>query len=164
MRQGFALLEFLIVIALCVLMASLVMSGSALFDQLLVRMEMDTLYTRILALQHRARLTNTDQALIFDVDANSYHDDTRLHHLTPPVCFGFPSAVKGPPSQPNAQLKSAVTFPENRIVVKPDGDVMSSGSVYLTDKNRQCLYALTISVAQVSYVRCYIYENGWARL
>jgi hypothetical protein len=42
--------------------------------------------------------------------------------------------------------------------------IISSGTVYLVDKNKRYMYALSNAVSQFSYLRLYKYDGGWKLL
>lgn len=79
------------------------------------------------------------------------------------VKFGFLEEVLGPPAEPTKKITTAITFPKKQIILYKNGTI-NSGSIYLTDKNKKHLYALTSSIAQISSLRKYYYKNKWVNL
>ena len=69
----------------------------------------------------------------------------------------------GSPGSPTHRIEKAITFPGSKIHFYPTG-IISSGTAYLVDKNKQYMYALSNAVSQVSYLRFYRYDGGWKLL
>ena len=59
-----------------------------------------------------------------------------------------------------SKIEKAITFPGYAIHFYPTG-IISSGTVYLVDKKKKCMYALSNAVSQVSYLRLYRYDGRW---
>lgn len=159
--QGFSLFELLMVIALLTTLVLLVGSSSTWLNQLMVRAEVDNLYTTCRYLQRYAMMTGKQQELIFDSPHNAfmYHDHT--YQLPKQVMFGVFGQVKGPTSTPTSSISHAITFVNNRIIFYPDG-IIQSGTVYIIDTAQQYLFAITSPVSSVSYLRKYQYvHNTW---
>ena len=158
-RQGYSLLELLITLSLVLLLGVLVSSGVRLRDSLLVRAEADLLYTTCRYLQYAARCANSTKELVFDAKAHSYSVDGKVYQLPQQVRVSSAFQAKGPPSDPQRVITDPVTFKKHTLCFFPDGTVQA-GSVYLTDCNQSCLYALTVSVGDLSIVRLYRYTNS----
>lgn len=161
MRGGIALFELIVVLAFLMIIVSLAVPTFSVFDRLLVRAELDTLYLTCASLQQEAQLTGQAKELIFMITQQAYTWGKERHVLHPSVRFGFIQDVKGPPSSPQVIIKHPVTFPSDKIVFHPDG-IVQAGSVYLIDKASRFLFALTCPVSRVSYVRRYIYQESWS--
>ena len=160
-QAGFSLLELCIVIALVALLATIGLITFPSYDRLFVHTELDRLYTVFLACAHKAIATNTVQTILFDIKNNSYILDNISHPLTQHVCFGFIPKSSGPPAHPVQPIEDAVTFVHQQALFYPDGKIQA-GTIYLTDTDKQNMFALTSAVGQVSYVRRYRYTaNAW---
>ena len=163
MRSGMMLLELIAVLALLIVTVSLSLPVFSVFDRFLVRTELDTLYLTCTALQHEAQLTGKAQELRFIVKEHAYAWGDKRHRLHDAVRFGTVPNVAGPPAAPHAIITHPVTFPGNKIVFYPDG-IVQAGAVYLVDKARRFLFALTCPVSHISYMRRYAYQARWAPL
>lgn len=154
------LLELIAVLALIVIIVSLSMPTFSVFDRLLVRTELNTLYLTCTSLQQQAQATGKPQELTFSIKDNTYMWKNNKHTLHASVRLGILPKIKGPPAEPRAIITRPVTFPGDKIVFHPDG-IVQAGSVYLIDKAQRFLCALTCSVSHVSYMRRYIYDSRW---
>jgi len=157
---GFSLIELVITVALCALVVTLMVVNVSFLNRSVIRVEVNKLYTACMYVRQCALTTHQEQTLIFNKKNNSYSFDGRVEHLSSSVTFGVIPGAKGPPSSPQKLLSSPITFKKDRIVFYPDG-VISSGTVYLTDYQRQSLYALSNGIAQISYLRKYLYTGRW---
>lgn len=157
---AFTLIELMVVICLCALLAGLAMVHLSFLDRTIVRTEIDKLATVCMYLQQLAIATNSEHYLIFDAQKNEYHFDTYHEKLSQHICFGCLSGVMGPPGNPTHSVEKAITFSGQKICFYPTG-VISSGTVYLIDKKGQFQYALSNAVSQVSYLRMYRYDGTW---
>ena len=127
---------------------------------MVVRAELEHLYSVSYYLQRRALMLHKPQTITFDIQTNSYQANGKKYRLPSHVRFGTADGVKGPPSSPNALIKQPITFVKNSITFHPDG-VIQAGAIYLTDVGKHCTYALSCSVSSVSYLRKYQYTDGW---
>lgn len=159
-RSAFSLIELLIVVALISILVLLTGAHSSFLSRMLVRAELEHLYSASYYLQRKALMMNTPQTLFFDVKNNSYRMGEKTYRLPSQVLFGTAYGVKGPPSSPHSDIQNPVTFKESSITFYPGG-VIQSGAIYLTDSNRSCTYALSCAVSLVSYLRKYQYTDGW---
>lgn len=150
----------MITIALLALVVMLVLGNSLFLHRSLVRAEVDKLYSICMHLQRVAMVTNQKQVLSFDVVRNTYIHNGHEERLCSHVIFGTIKDLKGPPSAPTANPRNAVTFNNNQITFTPRG-ILQAGTVYLTDKNKQYQYALTVPVSQISFLRKYRYNTQW---
>ncbi len=128
--------------------------------RMVVRAELEHLYTVSYYLQRKALMLHAPQTLSFDVKNNSYRANEKNYRLPVHIQFGCAVGVKGPPSSPEVRVTHPVTFKNDTITFHPDG-IIQPGTVYLTDVTKQCTYALSCSVSAVSYLRKYQYTNSW---
>lgn len=127
--KGFSLFELTIVIALISFIALISLEGFSWYDQYRVHQELDHLYTFFCTLSLRACAQQK------------------------PLTITLADIILDP-----AVTISQNTFVQNRIIFFPDGKIQP-GSLYLTDTQERYLYALTIPVGQVSYIRRYRYDH-----
>jgi len=160
---GFSLIEMTVVLALFFLIIYLVMANVSFLDRDIVRVEVDKLCNVLRYLQRSAMVSNSKQTISFNEKNGSYRFEGQSHKLAKQVIFGFTSGTKGPPSSPIRLVTSPITFKGNKLVFTPEG-IMSSGTIYLTDRERKFLYAVSVSVANVSYIRKYLYDGKWILL
>ncbi len=100
-----------------------------------------------------------EQSVVFEEEKDQYVTSTgEVHKLVQNVHFGVIPGVAGPPAEPHESLSHAITFVQHKIIFHPTG-VIQSGSAYLVDKDKQILYAVTVAVSGVSYVRLYKYDQ-----
>ncbi len=168
MKPGFTLVEMTVVVALIALLCFLGFGFVSLFDRTLVNAELDKLYIVFVELQQRALVEHVPQQLIFDINNNSYKYNSnnttqRTERLARGVQFGVIPGAKGPPSQPTKLLGNPSTFNNNTVIFYPDG-IIEPGSIYITNKAHSVLYSLSSSVAQISYIRRYIFNESWCLL
>jgi prepilin-type N-terminal cleavage/methylation domain-containing protein len=163
LRHGFSLIELMITLTLCALIVTLTVVNVSFLHRGTVRNEVEKLYAACMYLQQRALSGNQECLLELDEQRQEYRFDGKVERLDLAVRFGAPSTVKGPPSEPRAIIKSAITFPGKHIIFYPDG-VISSGTVYLTDTEKSTVYALSSAVAQISHLRKYGYTDSWKLL
>jgi len=159
-HSAFSLIELMISIALCALVVALLVVNVSFLNRGIVRSEIDKLYSVCMYLQQCALTTHQEHELTFDTKNNTYRFAGKTETLRFPVEFGFPCNVKGPPSTPRKKIFSAVTFKGGKILFYPEG-IISSGTVYLTDRNKTVLYALSSGIAHVSHLRKYSYTDKW---
>lgn len=162
-KQGFTLIEAMIVICLFALIATLGMKQLSFLDDTIAHAEVDKLAGVCTYLQQKAIATNSDQLLVCDVQKNEYRLGNAHEPLSRRIAFGFLPNVLGSPGSPSHSIKKAITFPDSSIHFYPTGTI-SSGTVYLTDKNKKIMYALSNAVSQVSYLRLYRYDGRWKLL
>lgn len=159
-RAAFTLIELMVVICLCALLAGFAMVHLSFLDRTIARAEIDKLATVCVYLQQLAIATNTEKHLIFDIQKNEYHFDAYHEKLPQHLKFGCLPGVFGPPGNPVHSVEKVITFPGHKICFYPTG-IISSGTVYLTDKKGHYQYALSNAVSQVSYLRMYRYDGTW---
>lgn len=159
-KNAFTLIELMVVICLFALLATLGIMQTSFLDSTIVHAEMDKLVAACSYLRQKAIATNTECVLTFDIAKNEYRGNGIREILSSRVCFGFLPGVLGPPGSPSHAIKQAITFPHFEIHFYPTG-IISSGTVYVVDKNKQYMYALSNAVSQFSYLRFYRYDGKW---
>ena len=157
-EYGFTLIELLVVIALCMLLATLGMVQLSFLDETITHAQVHKIAIVCSYLQQKAMASNSEQILVCDEYKNEYRGDNVNETLSPRVCFGFLPNVLGSPGSPAHRITKAITFPGSAIHFYPTG-VISSGTLYLTDKNKKIMYALSNAVSPVSYLRLYRYDG-----
>jgi prepilin-type N-terminal cleavage/methylation domain-containing protein len=162
-KKGFTLIEAMVVVCLFALVATLGIMQLSFLDATIARAEVDKLAAVCSYLQQKAIATNTECVLTFDIEKNEYRCDTIHEKLSQRISFGFLPHVFGPPGCPTHQVEKAITFPDSSIHFYPTG-IISSGTIYLIDKKKQYMYALSNAVSQVSYLRLYRYDGRWRLL
>lgn len=129
----------------------------------LVRSEIEKMHALFVYMQHLAIATQKDQTIEFDVANNVYFCNKQMIALAQGISFGTISGVYGPPSSPHTLINKPITFAHNKITFYAQG-TMQAGTIYLTDRSKNYLYALTTPVSHISYVRRYKYEREWVQL
>ncbi len=160
-NYGFLLIELLISIAIISLVVSFGILTVGHLHKSLVRADIEKLYATCRYLQQCAIVTNQKQILTFDTARHSYHYQGHEERLSPYSIFGIKnSSIKGPPSAPSNSINNPITFIGKRITFTPTG-ILQPGTIYVTDKNKQYQYALTVPISQVSFLRKYHYSTVW---
>ncbi|CDK30642.1 type II secretion system protein [Candidatus Babela massiliensis] len=167
---AFTLFEILIVIAITCFIICLSFKVVNLSDKSLIYIELERLYSCALYLQNQSKVESQDKYILFDEINNQYHyynnDIKETHKLSSQIAFGFLPNSKGPPSNPTSKIKKAITFNNKKIMFFKDGTV-SAGIIYLIDKNKTAMYALSCGISSISYLRQYKYidiSNKWLLL
>jgi type II secretion system protein H len=159
-KSGFSLIELMIVIAIIALIALLTGTGNSALSDIATRLELDKLYALCHYAQRYAMASNQVQTITFNIPANSYRFREREEKLLSGVQFGFIQGAKGPPAHPVSPLAKPITFVEDHITFYPDG-IIQAGTIYLVNKNKTTMYALSNAVSQVSHLRMYAYDGSW---
>lgn len=157
--QGFTLIELMVVVSLCALMAQLTIAYFNTFDSFIMQSELMSL--RMFFQQMRYNAINAGKELVVTLDPifHRYYTDNYEHTLPVAIRIGCPNGALGPPSSPRFAISSFITFKNNQIHFFPDG-TMSSGIIYIVDRAKRVGYALSNGVGAVSYVRLYRYDKG----
>ncbi len=158
-KEAFTLIEVILVIALVALLACLGMMQLSFLDSTIARMEVDKLSVVCSFLQQHAIVTNSEQVLKCDVLKNEYHFGSSREIVSRRIAFDFLKGTMGSPGNPNHSITKAITFAGSSIHFYPTG-IISSGTIYLVDKNNRYMYALSNAISQVSHVRLYRYDGG----
>ena len=159
-KKAFTLLELMVVVCLCTLLAGLAMIQLSFLDFTIARSEIDKLITVCTYMQQLACSTNKEQFLVFDIPNNSYTFNGHTEKLSKQLCFGYLPGIKGPPASPTHNITKTITFAQQRICFYPSG-ILSSGTIYIKDKSNRSLFALSNAVSQVSFLRIYKYNGTW---
>jgi prepilin-type N-terminal cleavage/methylation domain-containing protein len=163
-QSGTTLIEIIVVIAVLTILVSLATPGFNFLRKQSTLAELDKLHIVCNLLQKQAVSSQHKQYFILDSKYNSYFYCNHSEKLPSNILFNFIDGAKGPPANPKKMIHHAITFKNNKITFHKNGTI-SAGTLYLTDKNKQNMYALTIPVSQVSFIRKYKYKkNKWIYL
>lgn len=158
-RQGSTLIELLVVVAILAILVSLAVPGLFFLKQNSIGLEIDKLQIVCQLLQKKAVSTGQKEYLSFNLSDHSYFYSNHFERLAEGVFFGIIPGVTGPPAHPKEIITSPVTFPGQKIIFYPNGTI-SAGTAYLTNQQNKLLYAITVPVSQVSFIRKYKYVHG----
>lgn len=157
--RAFTLIELSITLALIAMIAAISLPVVLNVNRLLVSSQAKVLQLTCWATQQQAVAQNKELNLTFNETNSCYGTpEEQATKLSPKVKFGILPGVLGPPASPTKHLDSAITFANKKIIFYPNGRI-SPGSIYLIDENRQTLYAITVPVSSVSYIRRYRYQR-----
>ncbi len=159
-KTGFTLIEMIVVLCLFALVATLGIMQLSFLDATIAHAELDKFATACSYMQQHAIATNTEMVLTCDTVQNKYYGDNVRESLTSPIMFGAIPGVRGSPGSPSRVIQHPVTFANSQIHFYPTG-IISSGTVYVTNRKKQYMYALSNAVSQVSYLRFYRYDGKW---
>lgn len=162
-KNGFLLIECMLVLTLLGFLVGLSFSLTHLFDRLLVRSEVDLLINTIEAQRAIAVIDRKDNAIVFNKE-QKYEYDTITHTFARSVGFVYPSHSYGPPSAPTSPIKQAVSFVDNKLICFATG-AMSSGVLYIGSLAQNCFYALSSAIGEWGVLRLYWYDkNKWKKI
>ncbi len=159
-RSGFMMIEVLVALALVLLLAGITCAHIGNYRYICIKQQVSCFALAWHQLQQRAMARNKTQAMLLDELGNRYFCNDQWYDLPTDIRFGFLPEAKGPPSNPSATIRSAITFVDKRVVCFPDGTIQA-GTVYLVDDKKSCMYALTSGVSAVSFLRKYRYDGKW---
>ena len=159
-HQGYFLFELMIVVALIALLMTFVLSYQGFMGRAAVRAELEQMRAACLYLQRRALQEGTQQELRIDQVRRTYTCDGAKHKFMGEVAFGAMPGVKGPPSAPRTEISRPITFQDERIIFHPNGTILP-GTVYLTDRKKSCLYALSSGIGSAWDIHSYHYAGKW---
>jgi len=160
-RPGFSLIELTIILALVSLIACLTLPLLTFFNRFALLAQAEKIVSMVTYVQHKAIIEHETHTLTLDTAHARYMDDKFTEILNPPIQFGIKPNTYGPPSKPTTLLTRPSTFANDQILFYPNGTI-SSGTVYLTDTSKAFMYAISIGVAQMPYVRLYRHAgNTW---
>src|SRR5579863_10154908 len=100
--SAFTLIECCVVVMLIGVVLFLTGAQTTFLHRMLVRTELEHLYTTCYYLQRKAMLTQQPQKLIFQETDNAYSYGAERHCLPVHVCFGYPPGAQGPPAHPTS--------------------------------------------------------------
>ena len=158
-NQAFTLVELTIVIIIITIITALCIPTLLYHNRNYIAAEAEALRSTLWYLQQQARAQNKQITLTFNETESLYTTDIETHKLSRQVKFGIMPGILGPPSDPKKPVKKAITFPDKKIVVHPHGTI-KAGTAYLIDERQNLLYAITVPIAGVSYIRLYQYRNN----
>src|SRR3990167_2038357 len=156
-KRGFLLIELLIGIAIIAIIAAITTPSLNFLNRQLLATEAEKLHLSFLHMQKIALLENKNKEINFK--DNSYTTENQPHFLPIGIRFGFFNNIKGPPASPIQEITNAITFKKKKAVFYENGKV-SPGSAYLIDEKNKLMYAVTVPVSEISYVRKYNLKNG----
>ncbi len=159
-NAGFSLLQVIITLALVTITLGLSIPYFSFLQRSIVRSEIEKMHSMFIYMQHMAIATQQDQKIEFDTDRQVYYCNKQQVSLPHGVTFGVIPGVLGPPSSPQELITKPITFLNNTIIFRAQG-TMQAGTVYLIDRNKKYLYALTTPVSHISYIRRYKYDREW---
>jgi prepilin-type N-terminal cleavage/methylation domain-containing protein len=162
-RKGFTLIEVIVVFCLITFIASLGFIHLSFLDKTILHADVHKLAAICFYLQQKAIVSNTECILTLDKEHNEVRYDNTIEKLSSRTSFGFIPTALGPPGSPFHHIQRSITFPGDVIHFYPTG-IISAGTVYLTDKNKHYMYALSNAVSQLSYIRLYRYDGKWKLL
>jgi len=161
-HKGFSLIELIIVLSLLLLITTLTLPSFWFFKRQLVASQAEKLHMVFNYMQQSAISCNKNLSLKFS--NNSYSYDQYQETLPVGVIFGIKPGAKGPPAFPSHKINSPISFVGNQVTFFSTGQIQP-GTVYLIDSEKNYLYAVTVPVSQVSFIRKYRYEsNKWQLL
>lgn len=157
-NKGFTVIEVIISITILTLIFTLIAANVKFLNRFILRSEVDKLFSVFNYLKQRAFSTGKEQKLRFDIKNGCYEYDSHVCILPKRYAeFGYHVQASGTPSKPNLKISKAVTFDGDTVVFYPDS-VVDSGTVYMTDGERNFLYAISSGVGNVGYIRKYVYN------
>ena len=163
MQQGFYMVEVIVVVGILSFFAMLSIPHFSFVRDSIVRAELDKIHSTFCYLQQMAMTDNQIYELNFDDEKNCYSYQDKCCFLHSQVKFGVLKNVLGPPSDPKELLESGISFTDLRTIFYPTG-IIKPGIVCLVDLSETIMYCVSNSVSQVSFIRKYSYQNGWALL
>lgn len=158
-QNGFSLIELMIVIALLSLIAMLSVGSYHTFNRFLVSAELNQLRILLLCMRYKAMALHSTISIAFNRAQQSYMIDNHAYPLHA-ASLNYIPGVMGPPAYPQQLINKSITFADDRITFYADG-TMNAGTLYVTDQQHSCMYALTIAVHDVANIRIYSYNKTW---
>ena len=166
MKKGYTLIELMLVCTIVLFLCTIGIPHFFNKSSHDLTYELNKIEIILKFLQQRALATNQTQTIVIDPTIQTFtwiiNNQKITHTLTPTLKFGFLPQSYGPPSDPTALITDSITFKQINnfyyIELFPNGKI-SSGSIYLIDKNRIIMGALTSGISQVSYIRRYVYKS-----
>ena len=101
--KSFSLIEILVVLGVISFVLLISVPRLSIFNKVILKNELEKLFTTFSFLQQRAIASNIEQKIIFDLDQNTYSYNLHKHRLPGSVKFGFLQGTKGP--QPNVSTQ-----------------------------------------------------------
>jgi hypothetical protein len=153
----------MIVVCIIAVLVGLSLPHFSFLRSLQLTTELQKLSTFFTYVQQRAIASGIQQELLFDQTKKTYGINGRYQQLPDGIEFGVISGALGPPSNPIVPITAAISFTNQKVVFLPDG-TLQSGAVYLIDRDKKYMAALTTPIGDVSHLRMYTYNNGWKLL
>lgn len=160
MHTGFSLVSVMMSVTIVGILMSLAMVNLSFLDQLIARSEVQALQATCYYAQQVAQARHQPCDIRCDTRDNTYTCNGHRRALPHSIMFGVKPGVYGPPSTSKNLITTPITFAHGTIRSAESG-VLTPGTVYIVDRNKRYQYALSCSVSQVSYIRCYRYDNGF---
>lgn len=170
--KGFSLIEMIVAVSIIVLLAAIALPRIICLRDHAIISELKNIEIIIHFLQQKALASSHEQELIIDTNNQTYSYQGSFPPkkisipLSHSLMFGVLPNIKGPPAKPDTIITSPCTFQQisatpglYKVTIFSNGKV-SAGTIYILDKKRFLLGALTCPVSQVSWMRVYTYENG----
>lgn len=132
-------------------------------QRIVARLELVLLSVAIRGAHQRALLLDKDQKITFYRDGSGYYSDHTEHRFAAGIVLAAPPGALGPPAAPRKRITNPVTFPDQTVTCYKNG-IIHPGSIYLSDMRNAHFYALTSSIAQISFLRLYQYRLNWISL
>lgn len=168
-KPSYTLIELCVVLAIITMLCMLGIPMIVMSGEREILRELDKLEAVFLYLHQRAIATQSDHELIIDTKQNTYTYKTATNkavfQLSSNIIFGWLPAALGPPGDPTALITQACSFPKgNNQELCFSARFLSNGqfypgTVYLIDRNRRFMGALTCSISRVFYIRKYLYKS-----
>lgn len=156
--RGSSIVELIVVVAILAILVSLTLPGLSFLKQNSIALELDKLQIICQLLQKKAVSTGQKEYLSFNLREHNYFYLNHFEKLSDGIFFETCPGVKGPPASPKETISSAITFPNQKITFYSNGTI-SAGTAYLKNAQNN-LYAITVPVSQVSFIRKYKYIHG----
>ena len=156
-QQGYALFQLGIVLALLLIICTLSLPRFSFLQHRLVRTEIEKIMLMFRYIQRMALACNQDQYLQLYLQQGWYQGVGHREYLPVGVKFFVLPGVYGPPSHPHKALTRPTTYKNDRVTFYANG-IIQAGTIYLTDKNNQVMYALSSAISPIAYIRAYRYD------
>lgn len=156
-QHGYALFQLGILLTLLLIICTLSLPRFSFLQHRLVRTEIEKMMLMFRYLHRTALTRNQDQHLQLFPQESWYEGAGHREILPGGVQFAVLPGVYGPPSHPHQALSTPSTYKDNRITFYAHG-IIQAGTVYLTDKNKQVMYALSSAISPIAHIRAYRYN------
>jgi len=148
-----------IVLALLLLVCTLSLPPFSFLQHRLVRTEIEKMTLMFRYLHRMALARNQDQHLKLFPHEGRYEGAGHCEYLPEGVIFAVLDGAQGPPSHPHHVLAKPVTYKDDRVTFYAHGTIQA-GTIYLTDKHKQVMYALSSAISPIFYTRAYRYNSA----
>lgn len=170
LKSSYTLLELCVVLAIITLLCLLGVPMIVNHDEYTILRELEKLEAICMYLHQRAIATQKDHELIIKTQQNIYEYTINAHialfRLPDTINFGWLPSALGPPGNPIAPITQECSFPKlngqnhSHVVKFISNGQFYPGTLYLTDRKRRFMGALTCSISRVFYIRKYLYKSG----